>query len=140
MGAMKSTLNIFFMPGCARISGSINVTIQTSVFIETLKTLSSGLHCYSWKSFYTQDHSVVVCWKMDLLLCFPGRVRSSGNTSTTSWMPWYGWSMIVRFTDLIWLFIMEVTWLFSSMRVIRWIDFYSRMVLYLTPAPRTMLS
>ena len=48
------------MPGCAHISGSLHLTIQTAVFIETLKSLSSDLHWCSFNIFYTQYHTVAV--------------------------------------------------------------------------------
>ena len=46
------------MAGCARISESLHMTIQTAVLVETLKSLSSDLHWCSCKIFSTQDHTV----------------------------------------------------------------------------------
>ena len=60
MGARKSTLQRFEMPGCAHISGSIHMTIQTEVTSETLKALRSDLHWCSRKNVSTQDHTVAV--------------------------------------------------------------------------------
>ena len=48
------------MPGCARIDGSLHMTIQTVVLIETLKDLSSDLRWCSWNNFSSQDHTVSV--------------------------------------------------------------------------------
>ena len=77
---------------------------------------------------------------INILLCFPGRVRVLIITISATWIPWYGHRMMVRVVYLTWLFIMDMAWLFSSIRVIRWSNFSSRMVLYLTLAPWTMLS
>ena len=46
------------MPGCARISGSLHMTTQTEVLIESLKALISDLRWCSWNKFNTQDHTV----------------------------------------------------------------------------------
>ena len=58
MGARKSTLQIFEMPGCARISGSLHMTIHTAVLIETLKYLISDLCWCSCKILSNQYHTV----------------------------------------------------------------------------------
>ena len=60
MGASKLTLNIFEMPGCSRIAGYLNVTIQTEVLIETLKDLGSDFRLFSCDIFSTQYHTVAV--------------------------------------------------------------------------------
>ena len=75
----------------------------------------------------------------NMLLCFPRRVRFSRSTGTASLMTWYIRRMMIRITYLTWLLIMGVTWLFSYTRVKRQRNFYSRMLLYLNPYPRTML-
>ena len=46
------------MPGCARIAGSLHMTIHTEVLIEILKALSIDLRWCSCKIFSTQDHTV----------------------------------------------------------------------------------
>ena len=46
------------MTGCACITGSLHMTIQTAVSIETLKALRSDLRWYSCNIFSTQDHAV----------------------------------------------------------------------------------
>ena len=46
------------MPGCARISESLHMKIQTSAFIETLKALGSDFHWWSWNIIPTLDHAV----------------------------------------------------------------------------------
>ena len=48
------------MPGCARIAGSLHMTIQTEVLIETPKGLSSDLRWCSCNIFPNQDHTVAV--------------------------------------------------------------------------------
>ena len=58
MGARKSTLQIFEMPGCAHIAGSLHMTIHMAALIETLKNLISDLCWFSCRIFSTQDHTV----------------------------------------------------------------------------------
>ena len=77
---------------------------------------------------------------MNLLKCFPVRVRASSSTGGSPWMPWYTRRIIVSVVVLELLFMMGMTWLFSYMRVRRWRTCSSRMVLSLTPAPRKILS
>ena len=60
MDTIKSTSQRFKMPGCARITGSLHMTIHMKVLIETLKALSSDLCWCSWNIFSTQDNTVVV--------------------------------------------------------------------------------
>ena len=48
------------MPGCARITGSLHMTIQTEVLIDTPKSLSSELPWCSCNIFSTQYHTVAV--------------------------------------------------------------------------------
>ena len=48
------------MPGCACIAGSLHVTIQTAVLVETVKALSSDLRWCSCNIISTQDHTVAV--------------------------------------------------------------------------------
>ena len=48
------------MPGCTRISGSLNMTIHMAVLIETLKDLSSDLLWCSCRFFSNQEHTVAV--------------------------------------------------------------------------------
>ena len=48
------------MPSCARISGSLHMTTQTAVLIETLKALSSDLRWCSWNILSAQYHTVFV--------------------------------------------------------------------------------
>ena len=58
MGARKSTLQIFEIPGWACISESLHMNIQTAVLIETLKSLISDLRWCSCNIFSTQYHTV----------------------------------------------------------------------------------
>ena len=60
MGTSKLTLQRFEMPGCTCIAGSLRMTTQTAVFVETLKALSSDLRWCSCNIFSTQDHTVAV--------------------------------------------------------------------------------
>ena len=65
------------MPGCACIAGSLHMTIQAKVFIETLKVLIIDLRWFSCKISSTQYHNVAVIthdesaavfyWKGDIL-------------------------------------------------------------------------
>ena len=48
------------MPGCDCISGSLHMTTQMEVLIETLKDLSSEFRWCSYNIFSTQDHTVAV--------------------------------------------------------------------------------
>ena len=77
---------------------------------------------------------------MNLVLYFTGRVIFLRSNGTESWMIWYSHSIMVRVTDLTWLFMMGVTWLFSSTRVRRWRTCSSRIVLSPTPTPLTIFS
>ena len=77
---------------------------------------------------------------MILLMCFPVRVIVSRSTGAASWMPLYVRRIMVRVTDLTWLLMMGVTWLFSSMMLRRQRTCSSRMVLSLTPYPHNMIS
>ena len=64
------------MPGCARISGSLHITIQTEVLIETLKALSSDLRWRSCNIFSTQDHTVAVIKHDEPAAVFPWKSES----------------------------------------------------------------
>jgi adenosylhomocysteinase len=84
----------------ARVSGSLHMTIQTAVLIETLKMLGADVRWASCNIFSTQDHAAaaiaaakipVFAWKGESLedywactlemLSFPG-----GKGPTSSWM------------------------------------------------------
>src|SRR3569832_2670486 len=41
----------------ARIAGSLHMTIQTAVLIETLKALGADIRCVSCNIYSTQDHA-----------------------------------------------------------------------------------
>ena len=56
---------------------------------------------------------------MNLLICFPGRLIFWRSTGSAPWMTWYFQRIMVRVTDLTWLLIIGVTWLFSYISVIR---------------------
>ena len=60
MGARKSKLNIFDIPGCVHIAGYIHMTIQTAVSIETLRALRSDPYWCSCIILSTQEHNVAV--------------------------------------------------------------------------------
>ena len=47
MGARKSLLQIFEIPGCACINGSLHMTIYMVVLIESLKAISSNIRWFS---------------------------------------------------------------------------------------------
>ena len=48
------------MSGCAHIAGSLRMTIQTAVLVDTLKALISDLRWCSCNIFSTQEHTVAV--------------------------------------------------------------------------------
>ena len=48
------------MTGCTRIFGSLHMTIQTAVLIETINSLISDLRWFSCDIFSTQEHTVDV--------------------------------------------------------------------------------
>ena len=48
------------MPGCARISGSLHMTIHTAALIDTLKDLSSDLRLCYCNIFSTQEHILAI--------------------------------------------------------------------------------
>ena len=77
---------------------------------------------------------------MNLLLYFPGKVGFLTITGMASLMPLYGQRVVLRVTDLTWVLMMELAWLFSSMSVRRHRNFSSRMLLSLNPNLRTILS
>ena len=112
MRARKSTLQRFYMPGCASISGYLHMTTQTTVLIKTLKALISDLRWLSCNIFSAQDHTVAVIAHDESAAMFPGRLVVSRITGTASWMPWYILMMVARFTELTWLLMMGVAWLF----------------------------
>src|SRR5438067_12243047 len=46
-----------------RITGSLHMTIQTAVLIETLIDLGATVRCASWNMFATQDHAAAAIAK-----------------------------------------------------------------------------
>ena len=139
MGASKSTLKIFETPSCACISGSLHMTTHTTVLVETFKDLSSELYWCYCNIFSTQDHTTAVITHDGSAAFPPGRVRVLRSYGNSSWIPWYRRGIVVRVTVLIRLLMMGMTWIISYTRVRRRRTCYSRMSLYLTPDPRTML-
>src|SRR5471032_1494265 len=47
----------------ARIAGSLHMTIQTAVLIETLKVLGADVRCVSCNIYSTQDHAAAAIAK-----------------------------------------------------------------------------
>ena len=76
---------------------------------------------------------------MNILLCFPVRVRVLRSTVNASWIPWCSHRIMVRFIDLIWLLMMGLIWIFSSIKVRRWRTCSSMIILFLTLYPHTIL-
>ena len=70
----------------ARIAGSLHMTIQTGVLIETLQALGADVRWASCNIFSTQDHAAAAIAK-PARRCSPSRARASrstGNTPTRS--------------------------------------------------------
>ena len=140
MDTNKSALQIFEMCGCACIAGYLHITIQMEVLIETLKALSSDLRWWFCNIFLPRIALWLPLRMTNILLCFPGSVRSLNSTGTASQMPWYRRRIMVRFTDLTWLLIVGLVWLFSSIRVGIWINYSPGILLSLNPDPWKVLS
>ena len=71
----------------ARISGSLHMTIQTAVLIETLVALGAEVRWASCNIFSTQDHAAAAI-AAEGIPVLPSRVKRSmtiGNTPTRSW-------------------------------------------------------
>ena len=66
----------------ARISGSLHMTIQTAVLIETLTALGAEVRWASCNIFSTQDHAAAAI-AAEGILCLPSRVKRSPITGTT---------------------------------------------------------
>ena len=128
------------MPCGAHIYGSIQMTIHTTVLIETTKDLSSDLRWCSWKQFTPKTTLWLSLRVTNMLLCFPVKVRVSRSTGNASWIYWYVQKTILKVTDLTLLLMMGLTLLLPSMRVRRQINCSSRMILSLNPATQTMFS
>ena len=99
------------MPSCARTSVSLHITIQNTGPQQ---------------------------WPMLVILQY--FLRVSRSTGTAYWMPWYSRRVMVKVTDLTLFLMMEVTLVWSSMRLKRSRTCSSRMVISLTPDPRKMMS
>jgi hypothetical protein len=72
----------------ARISGSLHMTIQTGVLIETLVALGAEVRWCSCNIFSTQDHAAAVLLPPRQLLCLLGkekRWKSIGGAHTKHW-------------------------------------------------------
>ena len=70
----------------ARISGSLHMTIQTAVLIETLKELGADIRWASCNIFSTQDHAAAAIAEAGLpsSLSRVRRLRNTGSTPTRS--------------------------------------------------------
>ena len=60
----------------ARVAGSLHMTIQTAVLIETLKALGADVRWASCNIFSTQDHAAAA---------IAGRARRSSPTRASRW-------------------------------------------------------
>jgi len=66
----------------ARISGSLHMTVQTAVLIETLQHLGADVRWCSCNIFSTQDHAAAAIAQAPPRRCSPGRAslwRSTGS-------------------------------------------------------------
>jgi hypothetical protein len=66
----------------ARIAGSLHMTIQTAVLIETLQALGAEVRWASCNIFSTQDHAAAAI-AAAAPRCSPTRARRWRNTGTT---------------------------------------------------------
>ena len=66
----------------ARIAGSLHMTIQTAVLIETLQALGAEVRWASCNIFSTQDHAAAAI-AARARRCSPRRAKRSKNTGTT---------------------------------------------------------
>jgi S-adenosylhomocysteine hydrolase len=66
-----------------RITGSLHMTIQTGVLIETLKELGADVRWCSCNIFSTQDHAAAGIAASPARRSLPGRARRSRNTGTS---------------------------------------------------------
>jgi len=66
----------------ARISGSLHMTIQTAVLIETLAALGAEIRWASCNIYSTQDHAAaaLAARAIPVFPCSPGRARHSRST------------------------------------------------------------
>ena len=129
------------MPGCNRISGSLQITIHTVLLIKTIKDLSSDLHWCSWNIISTQDHNVagIACDESTAVFSWKGESLKKyweWILNNLIWTYYYG--KVCR-PDLI-FDDGGVIWIFSSVRVRRRRTCFSSMVVSLTPAPLTILN
>ncbi len=67
-----------------RITGSLHMTIQTAVLIETLKDIGANVRWASCNIFSTQDHAAAAIAATGTP-CSPGRARRWKNTGTAPW-------------------------------------------------------
>ena len=119
MRARKSTLQKFEIPGCARIAGSLHMTIQTEVLIENLKDLSRDICWWYCKIFSTQEHIMTVITHDESASVFSWKGVSLEDYWDCMLNALISQKMMVRVTYLTWLLMVGVTWLFLSMRVRR---------------------
>ena len=66
----------------ARIAGSIHMTIQTAVLIETLQALGADVRWASCNIFSTQDHAAAAI-AAAARRCSPTRAKASRNTGSS---------------------------------------------------------
>ena len=64
----------------ANVSGSLHMTIQTAVLIETLVALGANVRWCSCNIFSTQDHAAAAIVRADVRTCSRGRARRSRST------------------------------------------------------------
>jgi adenosylhomocysteinase len=67
----------------ARITGSLHMTIQTAVLVETLQALGAEVRWASCNIFSTQDHAAAALVAKPARRCSPTRARRWSTTGTT---------------------------------------------------------
>ena len=72
------------MPGCVRIAGSLQTTIETAVLIKTLKDLISDLRWFSCNIFSNQDQTVAFITNDESTAVFSWKGNSIEETGTAS--------------------------------------------------------
>jgi S-adenosylhomocysteine hydrolase len=67
----------------ARITGSLHMTIQTGVLVETLQALGAEVRWASCNIFSTQDHAAAALVAAGVHRCLPTRVKPWWTTGIT---------------------------------------------------------
>lgn len=85
----------------ARIAGSLHMTVQTAVLIETLKALGADVRWCSCNIFSTQDHAAAAIARDESAAVLPGRENPLRNTGSAHLMLLPGLKMMEK--DMVWI-------------------------------------